>query len=492
MNNEKSFLYDLCERTHTSRTLEKTIEDINAHLQKIAWRGRSTANITLHDTDEYKDAVYFSPIFPSTIIVNITNIKLPLNVIYDFIVAYFQDHEIEVDSDTECGYLELSLSWENKIQEYLDSQTKADDNSLPIMENMCSTIETFIDDCETNVISLWFTFSENMTGGYDIDANAYNKLFHLTIPKTEAYYDIAENICNYFKNNKKYDINVDTNAATKVGTASYILVKLQSSEDIEEDQKIDSCITADDVVEEIEFFITKCIGGGNSEYIYLVVKFCDLNLEDSVFEYNLDTCTFILKLPNNDNGHCFHFNIYNYFVKGNKYTLQSRPIINLSENLRYEIRQNDEYEEYIKAQLDASCTSCSDQVGNTKTTDTVTATGIYTDTKRGNIIISNDKNRIEWDKISDCLNYHLNEQSEEYMYIQIQSGSYETLKHPIRIEDNIWRLPIQLLDIDSPEVMAGYVCDFCIESGYDIRLVATAYNNVGVTGYMIYRVSKKK
>ena len=386
MANKKSFLYNLCERTHTSRVLEKTIEDINAHLQKIAWRGRSTANIAIHDTKEYKDTVYFSPVFPSTIIVNIANIKLSLNTIREFIVVYYEEQEIEVDFNTSGEYMEFSLSWENKIQEYLDSQTKADDPE-----------------------------------------EAYN-----------------------------------------------------------------GCIDVNKVLDDIELFITKCIGEGNSEYINLSVTFCDLNSEDAIIDNTPDTITYIIKLPDTNNGHAFFSDIYQYFTESEKYCILSRPLRNLVESSRYEIKLNDEYEEYIKAQRDASSTSCSNQIDNTKTTDVVTATGVHTDAKRGNIIISNDKNRIEWDKISNCLNYHLNEQSEEYMYIQIQSGSYETLKHPIRIEDNIWRLPIQLLDIDSPEVMAGYVCDFCTELGYDIRLVSTAYNNVGVTGYMIYRVSKKE
>lgn len=393
MNNDFTLLYDLCERTYISRILEKTIGDINAHLQKLANKTRSAAVIMIADISESDQTngilVGFHMVFPDTICVNVGIVKnISFTSICDFIRQYYEDQNINVNIDHSNGNLELS--WENQIQEYLDANTKADNND---------------------------NTSEPYDGG---------------------------------------------------------------------------CIDVNKVIEEIESFMQTCCRIKKSKYIHLSITFCDLNFEENIFEGDLNNITYNIKLPNNDRGEAFLGDIYQYFHNNDNYHIEFRPIAKLSESRRYEIRQNDEYKEYIKLQLDTSRTSCSDQVSDTKTTDTVTATGVYTDTKRGNIIISNDKNRIEWDGISNCLNYHLNEQSEEYMYIQIQSGSYETLKHPIRIEDNIWRLPIQLLDIDSPEVMAGYVCDFCTELGYDIRLVFTAYNNVGVTGYMIYMVSKKK
>ena len=270
MNNEKAFLYDLCERTHTARVIGKLIlEKLNIALQNAADHSLSGVNIELVNfgdedikiSDKYKEDIIFSyPNELTKIYINVAKIPLPALSIRDFIHQYYLERNL--DSSFTCN--EIYLSWNQYIEEYIGSQTKASEN-----------------------------IAEPYNGG---------------------------------------------------------------------------CIDVNKVIEDIESFLQTCSRIRKTKYIHLSIIFCDLNLEEDIFDGDLDDMTYTIKLPDNDRGQAFLGDIYQYFQDNGKYDIEFRPIEKLSENRRYKISY------HIEDKIDDT-KSTSDAVAQTEkiTAETVEA-----------------------------------------------------------------------------------------------------------------------
>lgn len=258
---EDTMLYNLCGITHAARILEDTIKEINKALFDIAHESASSANIILLDSAMRNHITVYS----NYIDINISNIKLPLLTIREFIINYYRNEGFDVDEGTAVEN-NICIKWENYIKEYIDHNTKSiDDDDTPqndekskifkiseetdeaLKEKIIDAIQSFIEleSDKRDSILLRFQFIAYMADadeGHDIfisngDANILTGILNICIPETPKYHNIVKEIIDYYVQSTEYKISNKNPEYTENGFVSYTIEKI--STDVKTQEVVD-------------------------------------------------------------------------------------------------------------------------------------------------------------------------------------------------------------------------------------------------------------